>query len=72
MDKLNAVEVCEIGQIKVNAQLGATIFDAAKECLFLVNLLNVSVQLYFNGRYVNIYKSDTIDTIVQKTLYPVK
>lgn len=68
MTNLKAVEVCEIGQIKVNAIRGQNIIDAARECIYLVNLLKVAVQLYWNGKYIDVYKGTTIDDIIKKTL----
>lgn len=67
-DKLKAVEVCEIGQIKVNGIIGENLIDAAKECIYLVNLLNIAVQLYWNGNYINVYKGTTIEQIIEKSL----
>lgn len=68
MEKLNAVGVCEIGQIKVNGVIGKNLIDASKECIYLVNLLNVAVQLYWNGKYIDIYKGTTIEQIINKSL----
>lgn len=64
-DKLNHIEVAEVSQIKVNAKLGSNIWDVAKECIALANLLKVSVKLYFNGRYVHIYVDSKVNDIVQ-------
>lgn len=68
MEKLKSVEVCEIGQIKVNGIKGQNIVDASKECIYLVNLLKVAVQLYWNGKYIDIYKGTTIEQIIEKSL----
>lgn len=67
MENLKAVEVCEIGQIKVNGVIGQNIIDASKECIYLVNLLKVAVQLYWNGKYIDVYKGTTIEQIIEKS-----
>lgn len=67
MEKLKAVEVCEIGQIKVNGVVGQDIIGAAKECIYLANLLKVAVQLYWNGKYIDVYRSTTIQQIIEKS-----
>ena len=71
MEKLKAVEVCEIGQIKVNGIVGQNIIDAAKECIYLANLLKVAVQLYWNGKYIDVYRSTTVEQIVKKSINPL-
>lgn len=67
MSNLKAVEVCEIGQIKVNGIKGQNIIDAGKECIHLMNLLKVAVQLYWNGKYIDVYKGTTIGQIIEKS-----
>lgn len=67
MEKLKAVEVCEIGQIKVNGVIGQNLIDAAKECIYLANLLKVTVQLYWNGKYIDVYTGTTIKEIIEKS-----
>lgn len=66
MNNLKAVEVCEIGQIMVNGVDGQNIFDAAKECIYLSNLLKVAVKLYWNGKYIDVYRSTTLEEIIKK------
>lgn len=66
MEQLKAVEVCEIGQIKVNGIKGKNIFDAAKECINLANLLKVAVELYWNGWRIDIYTTTTVEDVVKK------
>ncbi len=68
MEKLTAIEVCELGQIKVNGVIGQNIVSAAKECIYLSNLLGVAVQLYWNSKYIDIYRSTTVEEIVEKSL----
>ncbi len=66
MEKLKATEVCEIGKIKVNGVRGENLFDAANECIYLANLLKVSVQLYWNGKYIDVYRGTTTKQIIEK------
>lgn len=68
MNELKAIEICELGQIKVNGILNKNLIEAAKECLYIANLLKVAVQLYWNGKHIDIYTNDTIQTIIQKSL----
>ena len=69
MEKLKAVEVCEIGQIKVNGIIGQNLIDASKECIYLANLLKVAVKLYWNGKYIDIYIGTTIEQIIEKSIH---
>lgn len=70
MENLKAVEVCETGQIKVNGVIGQNIFDAARECVYLSNLLKVAIKLYWNGKYIDVYRSTTVQQIIEKSLNP--
>lgn len=67
MENLKAVEVCEIGQIQVNGVVGKNIIDAGKECIYLANLLKVAVKLYWNGKYIDVYRSTTLKEIIEKS-----
>ncbi len=67
MEKLKAVEVCEIGQIKVNGVVGQNIIDAAKECIYLAKLLKISVQLYWNGKHIDVYVNSTVKDVIEKS-----
>ncbi len=72
MENLKAIEVCEIGILKVNGVRGQNMFDAATECIYLANLLNVAVQLYWNGKYINVYKATTVGEIIDIIASDVK
>lgn len=65
---LRAVEVAGIAVLDVNDVLGKTIIDAAKECIFLANLLKVVIRLYWNGKYIMVYRSSTVKDIIELTL----
>lgn len=67
-DKLNHIEVAELSQIKVNAKLGSNIWNVAIECIALANLLKVAVQLYFNGKHVDVYTDSKVQDIVDKVM----
>lgn len=67
MEYLKAVEVCKIGEIYVNGVVGQNIIDAAKECVYLSNLLKVVVHLYWNGKYISVYTNTTIEQIIERS-----
>ncbi len=66
MEKLEAIEVAEIGIITVNGVIGKNIFEAAKECIYISNLLQIAVNLYWNGEHIMIYKNDTFISVLGK------
>ncbi len=66
LGNLNAIEVCELGQIKVMAKKGHNIFMAGRESIQLANLLKVAVQLYFNDLVIDVYVDTTIESIIKK------
>lgn len=68
--KLNAVEVAELGQVKVNGRSGANIMDAAKECIYIANLLKVAVELYWNGKRIDVYVDSRAEDIIKKAVNP--
>ena len=68
MEKLKTIEVCELGQIKVNAIKGTNIWDVAIECITLANLLKVAVELHFNDVVIDIYVDNTVTDVMRKLL----
>lgn len=70
MKTLEAIEICEIAQIKVMGKKGKLLWDAANECIALSNLLKVSVQLYWNGKVIDIYRNMTIGDVIAKINKP--
>jgi hypothetical protein len=64
--QLSAIEVVELGQIKVMAIKGRSIFDAGKECIALAKFLKVAVKLYFNNKQIDIYVDTTLEQIIAK------
>ena len=68
MTELKAIEVAELSVIKVNGTVGSNIIQASKECLQIAELLKVCVELYWNGKFIMIYRTDTVQSIIDKSL----
>lgn len=66
MEELKTIEVAELSFIKVNAKIGANIFNTSKECIALANLLKCAVELFWNGQYIFVYTNSTVESIMQK------
>lgn len=66
MDELKAIEVAEIGVIKVNGKPGHNIFTAANEAVHLSNLLKIAVELNWNGSTILVLRNTTSSEIVSK------
>lgn len=68
MDRLNSVELCDLGEIKVMAIKGKNIIDVGQECIELANLLQVAVRLYFNNKQILIFTNSTVKDIITLSL----
>jgi hypothetical protein len=68
MEKLRTIEICELGQIKVNAIKNTNIWDVGTECIALANLLKVAVELHFNDVVIDIYVDTTVGDVMRKLL----
>ena len=66
LGNLNAVEVCELGLIKVNALKYRSIFDCGRECIQLANLLKVVVQLHFSDKVIDVYVTTKLEDILKQ------
>jgi len=68
MNELKAVEVTNLQYLDVSGMVGQNIFDAARECIWLANVLKRAVRLYWNGEYIFVFTNSTVEDIICKAV----